>query len=126
MLLTRHGDTQIQVVESTVNGEQIVRVRTVIDGKESITVIHIDQPTYQLEIPLGPLRPPPPGAKGAAGTGQPGGPAAAPAPSPIGLQKLQVTEALEKARQEMVNGDYLAAMRQVDIVLRLNSNHIQA
>ena len=129
VLLTRHGDTLIQVVESTVNGEQIVRVRTVIDGKESITVIHIDQPTYQLEIPLGPLRPPPPGAKGAAGTGQPGAPgglAAVPAPSPIDLQKLQVTEALDKARQEMVNGDYLAAMRQVDIVLRLNSNHIQA
>ena len=42
------------------------------------------------------------------------------------FQKLQVSEALEKAQQGMVRGDYLAAMRQVDIVLRLNSNHIQA
>ena len=39
---------------------------------------------------------------------------------------MQVTEALEKAQQDMVRGDYLSAMRQVDIVLRLNSNHIQA
>lgn len=131
VLLTRRGDTLIQVVESTVNGQQIVRVRTVIDGKENITVIHIDQPTYHLEIPLGPPKPPPPppGAKGAAGTGQPGapgGPPGAPAPSPIDLQKLQVTEALEKARQDMVRGDYLAAMRNVDIVLRLNSSNITA
>ena len=128
VLLTRYGDTLIQVVESTVNGQQIVRVRTVIDGKENTTVIHIDQPTYQLEIPLGPPAPPP-GAKGAAGTGQPGapgGPPAALAPSPIDLQKLQVSEALEKARREMVRGAYLSAMRQVDIVLRLNSNNIQA
>ena len=53
VLLTRRGDTMIQVVESIVDGEQIVRVRTIIDGKESTTVINIDQPTYQLEIPLG-------------------------------------------------------------------------
>lgn len=128
VLLTRRGDTLIQVVESAVNGQQIVRVRTVIDGKENITVINIDQPTYHLEIPLGLPKPPPPppGARGAGGAGQPGAPGGPAASSAIDLQKLQVTDALEKARQEMVRGDYLSAMRQVDIVLRLNSNNIEA
>lgn len=130
VLLTRRGDMLIQVVEGEIQGHQIVRVRTVFEGKENIIIINIDQPSYELEIPLGPPQPPPPrpGAKGASKGGKPGqaGQGEDATNTPLDVYRVQEKDTLDKAQAAMVRGDYLAAMRSVDIVLRLNSNHIQA
>lgn len=125
VLMTSQGNTSIRVTETVVNGQQIVRIHTVIGGEETSMEINIDQPTYEIEVPIGPQRAGGPGFGGPGG-GAPGAPGSSGALGQVDLQRLQVSEALDKARDAMVRGDYLAAMRNVDIVLRLNSNHIEA
>ena len=52
ILTTRSGETGIQVTESDEDGIQVVRITTTFRGKESTVVLAVDQPVYEVDIPL--------------------------------------------------------------------------
>lgn len=114
VLLTKKGETSIQVTESEEDGNQIVRVRTVFRGEENIIVLNIDLPVYEVEIPLSIEQVIP--QTTAAGVRGPEGQ----------FQDLMIAQWLQKAQQAMLDGDYNGALRQVDTVLQVDPDNIQA
>ncbi len=117
VLVTRSGETGIQVTESSEGGQRIVRVTTTFRGEESTVVLHIDEPVYEIDIPLSiqQVRPTPAGAA----PGAPGGAA------PLGVGDLLAAQYLEQAQKAMLDGDYNNALRQVNLVLAVKPDHIQ-
>lgn len=120
VLSTRSGETLIQVTESDEGGARVVRVKTQFRGEEANIVLNIDEPTYEVEIPLS--------IDQVQGVG--GGPAAAQAGAAGGgsgnFADLLAAQYLEKAQEHMLNGDYNAALRQVDLVLTVQPDNVQA
>lgn len=114
VLLTRKGQISIQVTESEQDGNQIIRIKTVFRGEENTIVLNIDLPVYEVEIPLT-LEQVMPQAALAAVRGPEGQ-----------FQDLLIAQWLQRAQQAMLDGDYNAALRQVDIVLQVQPSHIQA
>lgn len=123
VLSTRSGETGIQVTESEQDGTQIIRITTTFRGEESTVVLAIDQPNYEVEIPLSieQVRP-----RRAAGLGEPG------APGELGprvgrdFQVLLMAQYLEKAQEAMLNGDYNLALRQINLVLIVRPDNVKA
>jgi len=114
VLSTRTGETYIQVTESEQGGAKVVRVKTQFRGQESNIVLNIDEPTYEIEIPLS-LDQVVPGAAAGPGAGGKGN-----------YGDLLAAQYLEKAQEQMLNGDYNGALRQVDLVLTVSPDHVQA
>lgn len=114
VLLTRKGESFIQVTESEQDGNQIIRIRTVFRGEENTIVLNIDLPVYEVEIPLT-LEQVMPQAALAAVRGPEGQ-----------FRDLLIAQWLQKAQQAMLDGDYNAALRQVDTVLQIQPSHVQA
>jgi hypothetical protein len=118
VLSTRTGETYIQVTESEEGGAKVVRVKTQFRGQESSIVLNIDEPTYEIEIPLSIDQVIPGTTAGAA-----------PGPGAGGKGNygdLLAAQYLEKAQEQMLNGDYNGALRQVDLVLTVSPDHVQA
>lgn len=114
VLLTRKGESSIQVTESELNGDQIVRINTNFQGEQNSIVLDIDQPVYEVEIPLTLEQVLPPGAASAAR-------------GPEGqFQDLLVAQYLQKVQEAMLAGDYNGALRQVDTVLQVQPNNVPA
>lgn len=112
VLSSRKGESSIQVTESEQDGSQIVRIKTVFRGEENIIVLNIDQPVYEVEIPLSLDQVMPKAARSSAS-------------GPEGqFQDLLIAQYLEKAQQYMVDGDYNAALRQINLVLLTKPDHI--
>ena len=120
VLSTRSGETGIQVTESEQDGTQIVRITTTFRGEESTVVLAIDQPSYEVEIPLSisQVRPPQ-----AAVPGQPGAPGSLAGGD---FQALLMAQYLEKAQEGMLNGDYNLALRQINLVLTVRPDNVNA
>ena len=120
VLSTRSGETGIQVTESEQDGTQIVRITTTFRGEESTVVLAIDQPNYEVEIPLSieQVRP-----RRAAGPGEPGAPGSA---AGRDFQILLMAQYLEKAQEAMLNGDYNLALRQINLVLIVRPDNVKA
>lgn len=114
VLLTRKGESFIQVTESEQDGNQIIRIRTVFRGEENTIVLNIDLPVYEVEIPLT-LEQVMPQAALAAVRGPEGQ-----------FRDLLIAQWLQKAQQAMLDGDYNGALRQVDTVLQIQPSHVQA
>lgn len=113
VLSTRTGETYIQVTESEEGGAKVVRVKTQFRGEESTIVLNIDEPTYEIEIPLS-IDQVVPGAAAGPGAGK------------GNFGDLLAAQYLEKAQEQMLNGDYNGALRQVDLVLTVSPDHVQA
>ncbi|HEX7926311.1 MAG TPA: hypothetical protein VF678_01895 [bacterium] len=97
ILATRQGESSIQVTESEIDGSQVVRINTRYRGEDHSIVLNIDQPVYDIEIPLT-LEQIAPGAAGTASAG---------ASTPAGqFQDLLIAQYIEKAQEAMLNGDY--------------------
>lgn len=113
VLSTRSGETLIQVTESDQAGNQVVRVKTVFRGQEANVVINIDQQNYEVEIPLSveQVMPKPAGATTATAEN---------------FQDLLIAQHLEKAQEATLNGDYNAALRQLNLVLVIRPDHVKA
>ena len=113
VLATRQGESQIQVTESEEDGNQLIRIRMVYNGEENTIVLNIDQPVYDVEIPLSLESVMPksarPEARGPEGQ----------------FQDLLIAQYLEKAQELMMGGDYNGALRQVNMVLLTKPDHIQ-
>jgi Flp pilus assembly protein TadD len=117
ILATRQGESSIQVTESEIDGSQVVRINTRYRGEDHSIVLNIDQPVYEVEIPLT-LEQIVPGAAGTAAAG---------ASTPAGqFQDLLIAQYMEKAQEAMLNGDYQGALRQVNLVLLTRPEHPQA
>jgi Tetratricopeptide repeat len=114
VLLTRKGENSIRVTEAEEDGNQVVRVNTVFRGEENTIVLNIDQPVYEVEIPLS-LDQVIPQAASAAVRGPEGQ-----------FQDLLIAQYLQKAQEAMLAGDYNGALKQVDTVLQIRPNHVQA
>lgn len=114
ILLTRKGDTSIQVTESEVSGNKIIKINTVVNGEEHTILLNIDEPNYEIEIPLS-IDQVIPQTASAAARGPEGQ-----------FQDLLIAQYLERAQQSMVSGDYNGALREVNLVLNVQPNHIQA
>jgi len=117
VLSTRSGETSIQVTESEQGGGQVVRVNTSFRGKQATVVLNINEPVYEVEIPLSieqVLPQPAPGAPGAPGGG--GG----------DFQDLVIAQYFEKAQEAMLEGDYNRALRQVNLVLLVRPQDVKA
>lgn len=120
VLTTRSGETSIEVTESTTEqGQQVVRVRTTFRGEESMVTLNIDEPVYEVEIPLSIRQQRPAGAPADAGEGGAGA-------GSRRFEDILIAQYLEKAQQHMLDGDYNAALRQVNLVLNVNPDHVQA
>ncbi|HUJ74255.1 MAG TPA: tetratricopeptide repeat protein, partial [bacterium] len=112
-LALKQGDTSIQVAESRVNGNQVVRINTRYKGEDHTIYLQIDQPVYDVEIPLTIEQIAPQTAAAAKGPeGQ--------------FQDLLIAQYLEKAQEAMLSGDYQGALRQVNLVLLIRPDHVQA
>lgn len=113
ILSTRSGETQIQVTESEEGGATVVRIKTTFRGEESTIAIVIDEPNYEIEIPLSiGQQQPAAAAGGAAGGGQ--------------FSDLLAAQYIEKAQEAMLSGDYNAALRQINLVLSVQPDNVQA
>lgn len=118
ILQTRSNNALIRVTEASAGSSQIIRVKTVFNGEENIIVLNIDEPVYEIEIPLGPQQiAPPPGGAGPAGTQK---------ALQAQAQRLQTDQSLELAQKAMLAGSYNEAIRNLDNVLQINPKHIQA
>jgi hypothetical protein len=112
VLTTKQGDTSIQVVESDEDGNQIVRINTRYKGEDHSIVLQIDQPVYDVEIPLTLEQIAPQTSAAARGPeGQ--------------FQDLLIGQYFEKAQEAMLAGDYAGALRQVNLVLLTRPDHAQ-
>lgn len=114
VLLTRKNESRIQVTESERDGNQIVRIRTVFRGEENVITLDIDQPVYEVEIPLS-LEDVMPQAASPQVRGPEGQ-----------FQDLLIAQWLQKAQEAMLAGDYNTALKHVDTVLQVQPNHVQA
>lgn len=115
ILATRQGESSIQVTESEIDGSQVVRINTRYRGEDHSIVLNIDQPVYDVQIPLTLEQIAPAAA---------GGPAAS---TPAGqFQDLLIAQYIEKAQEAMLAGDYQGALRQVNLVLLTRPDHPQA
>ena len=115
VLSTRQGDTSIQVTESEQGGDQVVRISTTFRGQENNVVLKIDQPVYEVEIPLSVEQIMPQQQASAAGT-----------PAGSDFQDLLIAQYLERAQEAMLNGDYNGALRQVNLVLLSKPEQVRA
>lgn len=113
ILQSRSGETTIQVTESNQGGSRVVRVTTTFRGEESTVVLMIDEPVYEVEIPLSIQQQRPAGAGGAAGGGRE-------------FSDLLAAQYLEKAQEFMLEGDYNGALRQVNLVLMVQPDNVNA
>ncbi len=114
ILNVKQGDTTIQVTESTEDGYPVVRINTNYKGEDHSIVMSIDQPVYDVEIPLTVEQIAPQTA-------------AAAKSSPAGnFEDLLINQYLEKAQESMLAGDYQAALRQVNLVLLTRPDHVPA
>lgn len=118
VLRTQSGETGIQVTESEQDGTQVIRIKTTFRGKESVIVLAVDQPVYEVDIPLSIQQVNPgfgrPGEGGGGGAG------------PGDFQALLLAQQLEKAQKSMMDGVYNDALRQVNLVLNVRPDHIKA
>jgi len=114
VLNTRSGETGIQVTESEIDGTQVVRVTTTFRGEESNIELAIDQPVYDIEIPLSIQQTRPAGAGGGTGSGA------------GAVQDILTAQYLEKAQSAMLDGNYNEALKQVNLVLTVNPDHVKA
>lgn len=118
VLTTQSGETGIQVTEVNEDGIQVIRVTTTFRGKKSVISLAVDQPVYEIEIPLsiGQVQPELAGggAPGAGGGGQ------------GNFQDLLIAQYLEKAQSGMLEGNYNEALKQVNLVLMVRPDHIKA
>ncbi|MBI4083238.1 MAG: hypothetical protein HY423_11575 [Candidatus Lambdaproteobacteria bacterium] len=119
MLTTRSGETGIQVVEGERAGSKTVKVTTTYRGQESNIVINIEDPVYEIEIPLSIEQQLPAAARGAPGAAGAGGGAG-------DFQDLLIAQYVEKAQEAMLEGDYNRALRQVNLVLLVRPDHVKA
>lgn len=117
VLSTRSGETYIQVTESEEGGSKVVRVKTQFRGEEANIVLNIDEPSYEIEIPLSIDQVQPAGAAGGQSAAQGGA---------GNFSDLLAVQYLEKAQEHMLNGDYNAALRQTDLVLTVQPDNVQA
>ena len=115
VLSTRSGETGIQVMESEIDGRQVVRVTTTFQGEESNIELAIDQPVYDIEIPLSIHQTKPGGGSGGTGGGAGGG-----------IQDILTVQYLEKAQSAMLEGNYNEALKQVNLVLTVQPDHVKA
>jgi Flp pilus assembly protein TadD len=122
VLQTKSGETGIQVTESEQDGSQVVRITTTFRGQEHTIVLAVDQPVYEVDIPLslqqvqpGISRPGEGPGAGTAGAGTQGD-----------FQALLIAQYLEKAQAAMIDGVYNEALRQVNLVLMVRPNHVKA
>ena len=113
VLATKSGESSIQVTESEVDGNQVVRINTRYRGEDHSIVLQIDQPVYEVEIPLT-LEQIAPQSAAAARSGPEGQ-----------FQDLLIAQYFEKAQEAMLAGDYAAALRQVNLVLLTRPDHVQ-
>ncbi len=121
VLKTRHGETGIQVTESEEDGIQVIRITTTFRGEESTVVLAVDQPNYEIEIPLSIGQQRPAGAAGMPRGATPG------AASGAGqFQNLLIAQYLERAQAAMINGTYNEALRQVNLVLMVQPDSVPA
>jgi hypothetical protein len=114
ILAKRDGETSILVTESEVNGNQVVRINTRFRGEDHSLILQIDQPVYEVEIPLT-MEQIAPQTTSSSARGPEGQ-----------FQDLLISQYLEKAQEAMLNGDYQAALRQVNLVLLTRPDHSQA
>lgn len=123
VLSQRSGDTLIQVTESDQDGTPIVRVTTTYKGEENHIVLVIDQPTYEVEIPLSVENMRPRRNRGGGGDGnrKPGGGA-----SGRDFEDILIVQYLEKAQSAMIAGRYNEALRQVNLVEMVRPDNIRA
>jgi hypothetical protein len=112
VLATKQGETSIQIVEAEEDGNQVVRINTRYKGEDHSIVMQIDQPVYDVEIPLTVEQIAPQTAAAARGPeGQ--------------FQDLLISQYFERAQESMLSGDYPGALRQVNLVLLTRPDHIQ-
>ncbi len=112
VLATKQGDTSIQVVESDEDGNQVVRINTSYKGENHSIVMQIDQPVYDVEIPLTLEQIAPQASAAARGPeGQ--------------FQDLLIAQYFERAQESMLAGDYPGALRQINLVLLTRPDHVQ-
>jgi Tetratricopeptide repeat len=114
ILTSRQGESSIQVTESEVDGNQVVRINTRYRGEDHSIVLQIDQPVYDVEIPLT-LEQIAPQTTSAAARGPEGQ-----------FQDMLIAQYLEKAQEAMLAGDYAGALRQVNLALLTRPDHVQA
>ena len=119
ILQTRSNNALIRVTEASAGNSQIIRVKTVFNGEENIIVLNIDEPVYEIEIPLGPQQValPPGGTAGDAGTQK---------ALQAQAQKMQTDQSLELAQKAMLAGNYNESIRNLDNLLQINPKHIKA
>ena len=128
VLKTQTGETGIQVTETDEGGTQVIRVTTTFRGKKSTVVLAVDQPSYEIEIPLSIAQQQPAFAPGAAGPASaPGAPVQGGFPPQGGqFQDLLIAQYLERAQSAMIDGNYSESLRQVNLVLLVRPDHVQA
>ena len=114
VLAAKQGESSIQVTESEIDGNQVVRINTKYRGEDHSIVLQIDQDVYDVEIPLT-LEQIAPQSTAAAATGPEGQ-----------FQDMLIAQYFEKAQEAMLAGDYAAALRQVNLVLLTRPDHVQA
>lgn len=114
VLATKQGESSIQVVESEADGNQVVRINTRYRGEDHSIVLQIDQPVYDVEIPLT-LEQIAPQTTAAARSGP-----------EAQFQDLLIAQYFDKAQQAMLAGDYPGALREVNLVLLTRPDHVQA
>ncbi|MDH5751182.1 MAG: hypothetical protein OEZ59_02035 [Deltaproteobacteria bacterium] len=114
VLATKQGESHIVVTESEEDGGQIVRIKMNFRGQENTITLNIDQPVYDVEIPLSLENVMPmatkPEVRGPEGQ----------------FQDLLIAQYLQKAQDLMMSGDYNGALRQVNLVLLTQPDHLQA
>ena len=114
VLAVKQGESSIQVSESEIDGNQVVRINTRYRGEDHTIVLQIDQPVYDVEIPLTLEQIAPQSASSAAR-------------GPEGqFQDMLIAQYFEKAQEAMLNGDYQGSLRQVNLVLLTRPDHAQA
>jgi len=112
VLAAKQGEASIQVTESEEDGTQIVRISTKYKGEDHSIVLQIDQPVYDIEVPLTLEQIAPQTAAAARGPeGQ--------------FQEMLINQYFEKAQEAMLAGDYPGALKQVNLVLLTRPDHVQ-
>ncbi|MDH4225659.1 MAG: hypothetical protein OEW12_08435 [Deltaproteobacteria bacterium] len=128
ILSTRSGETTVQVSQSAKDGSQVVRVHTSFRGEDSDIVLRLDQPVWDVEIPLSIQQQRPQAVDGTPG-GAVGGSPAEPRAGGTGSDQfsdLLIAQYLAKAQEAMLAGDYNLALRQVNLVLMVRPDHVSA
>jgi len=112
VMSTQSGETGISVTEATEGGSQVIRVTTTFRGEASTVVLSVDEPNYEIDIPLSiqQVRPKAPSER----TGK------------DDFQDLMIAQYLEKAQNAMLQGNYNEALRQVNLVLMVRPDHIKS